>query len=132
MTRLSLVLGLVVCVGALAVSTWSPTAQAEAEAKCGGSGQPNCPMQAWMEKEMEGPEDKGDTKALAVAYEKLAGMAPEPKWNEGETGWAAISKAGADAAKKGDMVAAKAQCKTCHKAWRSKYKDSFRSKPLPK
>jgi cytochrome c556 len=81
---------------------------------------------------MEGPEEKGDTKALAAAYEKLAAMAPDPKWNEGESGWAAISKAGAEAAKKGDMVAAKAQCKSCHKAWRGKYKDSFRSKPLPK
>ena len=56
---------------------------------------------------------------------------PNPKWNEGETGWAKIAKAGAAAAKAGDAAATGAACKSCHKAWRNQYKKEFRMRPVP-
>lgn len=109
----------------------APSAQA-AGAACGEKGQPSCPLQGWMEKEMDPLVEKGDTKALALAFEKVAKFAPDPKWNTGDPSWAAISKEGAEAAKKGDLKAAKATCKSCHKAFREKYKTSFRTTALPK
>jgi hypothetical protein len=130
MKRLAAVMSVVGCVCALALWT-APAAQADSPT-CGEKGLPDCPLQGWMAKNMDDPLDAGDLKALAAAYEKVANMAPDPKWNEGATSWAKISQDGAAAAKKGDAVATKAQCKACHKAWRSKYKDSYRMKPVPK
>ena len=107
-----------------------PSAHAEGAATCGGKGQTPCPLQGWMEKNMQGPTDKGDTKALATAFAQAAKFVPDPAWNSGDPSWATISKAGADAAAKGDLAAAKAQCKSCHKAFRDKYKATFRTKPI--
>jgi len=129
MKRVGIVLGLFVCVGGLALFSLP---RAHADGACGEEGQPSCPLQGWMETNLDANVDKGDMKAVAAAYEKLAGFAPDPKWNEGDSGWSKIAKAGGEAAKKGDLAGAKAQCKTCHKAWRSKYKDAFRTKAVPK
>jgi hypothetical protein len=115
-------------IAAIALSTLP---RAQADDKCGEKGQPSCPLQGWMEKNMDPASEKGDTKALAAAFEKAAGFAPDPKWNEGETSWSKIAKEGAAAAAKGDLAAAKKECKACHKAWRDKYKASFRMKPVP-
>ena len=123
---------MVLSAGLLALGYASmPSAGAQAAA-CGGKGQPSCPLQGWMEKEMDPLVEKGDTKGLAVAFQKVVKFAPDPAWNTGDQGWAAIAKAGEAAAAKGDLAAAKATCKTCHKAFRDKYKKSFRTQPLPK
>lgn len=113
---------------AAALTMQQPAAQAEDA--CGAKGQPSCPLQGWMEKNMDSAVEKNDAKALAEAFEKSAGFAPDPKWNDGDSGWTKIAKAGAAAAKSGDVAAAKKECKTCHKAWRDKYKKEFRTKPV--
>ncbi|MEY4582712.1 MAG: hypothetical protein RL701_7415 [Pseudomonadota bacterium] len=97
---------------------------------CGEKGQPSCPLQGWMEKNMDPAVEKADTKALALAFEKTIALVPDPAWNEGENGWTKISKEGAAAAKSGDLAAAKKTCKSCHKAWRDKYKKEFRTKAV--
>ena len=81
---------------------------------------------------MDPAVEKADAKALAAAFERAASFVPDPAWNSGDAGWARIARAGADAAAKGDIAAAKKECKTCHKAWRDKYKASFRMTPVPK
>lgn len=121
-----LVLSGAVAAGALL----QPSARAD-DAKCGAKGQPSCPLQGWMEKNMDPATEKNDLKALAAAFEKVAGWAPDASWNSGDTSWQAIAKEGAALANKGDMAGAKKQCKSCHKAWRDKYKASFRTKPVP-
>jgi hypothetical protein len=108
-----------------------PASVQAAGGACGEKGQPSCPLQGWMEKNMDPASEKGDTKALAVAFEKAAGFAPDPKWNDGDMGWSKIAKDGAAAASKGDLAGAKKECKACHKAWRDKYKQTFRTKPVP-
>jgi hypothetical protein len=130
MKRLVWVLVLSSGVGAAALLRHPAPAQA-GEA-CGEKGQPSCPLQGWMEKNMDPASEAGDTKALATAFEKAAGFAPDPKWNDGDTGWSKIAKDGAAAASKGDLAAAKKECKACHKAWRDKYKQTYRMKPVPK
>lgn len=116
--------------GGVAAAALLQQTPARAEEPCGKKGQVSCPLQGWMEKNMDAAVDKGDTKALAAAFEKAAGFAPDPSWNKGDNSWAKIAKAGADAAKSGDVNAAKKECKTCHKAWRDKYKKEFRTKPV--
>jgi hypothetical protein len=105
---------------------------AQADAACGGKGQPSCPLQGWMETKMDPAVDKKDTAALAALFDQLQKMSPDPKWNSATPSWNAIAKEGADAAKKGDLAAAKATCKSCHKAFREKYKTTFRASALPK
>ncbi|HEX7481110.1 MAG TPA: hypothetical protein VF331_25120 [Polyangiales bacterium] len=129
MKRFALVLGVAACVSVLAL--WSsPRVQADGPT-CGEKGLPDCPLQGWMAKNMDDPLDRGDLKALAVAFEKSAALVPDPAWNDGPTGWTKIAQTGAELAKKGDSVGTKGQCKACHKAWRSKYKQSYRMRTVP-
>ena len=97
---------------------------------CGEKGQPRCPLQGWMEDHLQAPLDASDWPALARSLTRVAKLAPDASWNAGEQGWAAIAEAGANAAKQNDAAAAKQACKTCHKAWRAKYKASFRSRTV--
>ena len=128
MKRLVSVLVVSGAIAAAALTMQQPAAQA-ADA-CGGKGQPSCPLQGWMEKNMDPAVEKSDAKALAAAFEKSVSFVPDPKWNDGDNGWTKIAQAGAAAAKGGDIAAAKKECKTCHKAWRDKYKKEFRTKPV--
>jgi ABC-type glycerol-3-phosphate transport system substrate-binding protein len=118
--------------GLLALAHAGTVSTAQADGTCGAKGQPSCPLQGWMETNMDPASQKGDTKALAGLFERVAKFNPDPKWDAENPSWAGISKAGADAAKAGDLAAAKAQCKSCHKAFREKYKTNFRMKPVPK
>lgn len=113
-----------------ALSLWNLPAASAEDAKCGEKGQPSCPLQGWMEKNVDEPMSKGDLAKVGVALEKVAGFAPNPKWNEGDNGWSKIAKDGAAAAKAGNADGVKASCKSCHKAWRNQYKKEFRTKPI--
>ena len=127
MKRFSIVLMAVGLVSGVAL--FLPSVQAE-DAKCGEKGQPHCPLQGWMEDNMQPAYDAKDLKKLEAALERAAGFAPDPKWNEGADGWSKIAKEGAAAAKAGDFEAVKQTCKSCHKAWRSKYKKEHRTAPI--
>ena len=116
--------------GAVAATALVQQPSVRADGACGEKGQPSCPLQGWMEKNMDPAVDKKDGKALAEAFEKTIGFVPDPKWNDGDSGWTKLSKEGAAAAKSGDIAAAKKTCKSCHKAWRDKYKKEFRLKPI--
>ena len=116
--------------GAVAATAFVQQPSVRADGACGEKGQPSCPLQGWMEKNMDPAVDKNDGKALAEAFEKTVGFVPDPKWNDGDSGWTKLSKEGAAAAKSGDIAAAKKTCKSCHKAWRDKYKKEFRLKPI--
>ena len=61
---------------------------------------------------MQDPLDKKDLKTVAASLEKAASFVPDPKWNDGPTGWAKIAKDGAAAAKAGDLAATQQTCKT--------------------
>lgn len=98
---------------------------------CGEKGQPRCPLQAWMEDNLQGAIDRGDLAAVAKDLTKAARFAPDPSWNAGQTGWSALAESGAAAAARGDLDATKLTCKSCHKTWRNKYKQSFRHRPVP-
>ena len=128
MKRIAVVLSFSAVVSALAVGSFRARAE---DAKCGEKGQPSCPLQGWMEKNVGDPFDKKDLAKVAQSLEKVATMAPDPKWNEGDKGWAKIAKEGAAAAKAGNAAGTGAACKTCHKTWRAQYKKEHRMKPVP-
>ena len=71
--------------------------------------------------------------ALATDFDKVSKISPDPKWNgaDAKANWDAISKAGQAAAKANDAAAVKAVCKSCHDAFKDKYKSQFRTKPVP-
>ena len=89
-----------------------------------------CPLQAFMERSVQTPMDAGDLAAVAKGLLRAAKLVPDATWNTGPSGWATIAQAGSDAAAAGDVAAAKQSCKSCHKAFRNKYKAEFRTKPL--
>ena len=121
-----------VMVGAAALAA-APTASAgDPPAACGSKENP-CPLQKWMRQNMGAANSSGDMAALAADFDKLTKMAPDPSWNgaDPKANWDAISKAGLAAAKANDAAAVKATCKSCHDAFKDKYKQQFRTKPAP-
>jgi hypothetical protein len=108
--------------GALALVPAVATAD---DAACGSKDNP-CPLQKWMRANMGPASANGDLPALAKALDSAGGFSPDSTWT-----WAKISKDGADAARKGDLATAKAACKTCHDAYKDKYKSQFRTKAVP-
>jgi hypothetical protein len=84
-----------------------------------------------MEDNLQGALEAGDLTKLAQGLARVPKLVPDASWNAGATGWSTIAETGAAAAKNGYEAAARQSCKTCHKAWRSKYKASFRTRPLP-
>jgi cytochrome c553 len=83
-----------------------------------------------MEDHLQDALDRSDAPALAKGLTRAAGFAPDPAWNAGAQGWSAIASSGAEAAKRADVDSARQACKTCHKAWRTKYKQAFRTRPV--
>ena len=129
MKRFGVVLAFSAVVAALGVGSFR--ARADGAATCGEKGQPSCPLQGWMEHNVGDPFDKKDLAKVGASLEKVASMSPDPKWNEGPTGWSKIAKDGAAAAKAGKEAETGAACKACHKAWRAKYKKEHRMNPVP-
>ena len=96
--------------------------------ECGKPGQPPCPLQDWMRKNVASALASNDAASLSIALEKAAKLAPDPTW----ASWVTAASSGAEAAKKGDIAGARAACKTCHDAWRATYREQFRMRPIPR
>jgi hypothetical protein len=103
----------------------SAPAQAPAPAACGTSDNP-CPLQKWMRANMGAPLAAGDTDALGKALDHAAAFSPDPTW----TTWAQFAKQGSTAAAAKDMNGVKASCKSCHDAFKDKYKAQFRARAV--
>lgn len=130
--------------GALAAGLWlgGPVAGASASVgdrgavpvapaqggECGKPGQPPCPLQDWMRKNVASALASNDAASLSVALEKTAKLTPDPAW----ASWVSAANAGAEAAKKGDVAGARAACKSCHDTWRTTYREQFRMRPVPR
>src|SRR5215472_9427813 len=115
-----------VVLGAAALGALPMTAKTAAadDAACGSKDNP-CPLQKWMRANMGPALANNDMPGLAKALDHAATFSPDASWT-----WAKIAKDGADAARKGDTAGAKAACKSCHDAYKDKYKTQFRAKPV--
>ena len=94
-------------------------------ASCGTSDNP-CPLQKWMRANMGAALAAADTDALAKALDHVAGLSPDPSWAT----WSQFAKQGSTAAAAKDMNGVKASCKSCHDAYKDKYKAQYRAKPF--
>jgi hypothetical protein len=128
-------LGLVSTLGACAESK-PPAGQANeptvaqgsasaAAGSCGKTGQPDCPLQSWMKATVQAYLKAGDAERLAAALDTLAEHEPN-----GYAGWQDAARRGAQAARSGDMLAAKAECKRCHDDHRSRFRAEQRATRL--
>lgn len=122
MKQVGVIVLLSMLVSVAAVAGWQSTVRAD------GDG----PLAEWMESNLQAAVEANDLPRLAAGLEKAAAFAPDPTWNQGETSWQKIAKDGAAKAKAGDLAGARASCKSCHTAWRKKYKAQFRDRALPR
>jgi hypothetical protein len=68
----------------------------------------------------------GDLPNIAGALDKVGKLAPP-----GYSNWASIAKDGADAARAGNLAAAKRACGSCHDQYKAKYRTELRTRPIP-
>jgi hypothetical protein len=106
---------------------------ASADATSCGSKENPCPLQGWMRKTMAASNSAGDMASLEAQFRKVASMAPDKSWTgaDPKAHWDAIANAGAAAAKANDAAGVKQACKACHDAYKDKYKQQFRLRPVP-
>ncbi len=112
---------------ATAAAAAAPSGSAAAGPKkfeCGAKGQKMCPMQGWMKTVMANASQSGDPEKIANALSYVAARVPPGMGN-----WAQMARDGAAKAKAGDIDGAKASCKTCHNAYKDKYKSTMRDRP---
>jgi hypothetical protein len=100
-------------------------APAPAPAACGTMDTP-CPLQKWMRANMGTPLAAGDMAALGTSLDHAAGLSPDATW----TTWAQFAKQGSTAAAAKDLNGVKASCKSCHDAYKDKYKAQYRARPV--
>jgi hypothetical protein len=105
--------------------TLAPGSASAAAGSCGKTGQPDCPLQSWMKANVQADLKAGDAERLATALETLAEHEPN-----GYAGWQDSARRGAQAARSGDLLAAKAECKRCHDDHRSRFRAELRATRL--
>lgn len=94
---------------------------APAVTACGKSGLPDCPLQSWMKATLQPTLKAGDLARLSDALDQLALAEPS-----GFSGWASAARAGATAARKGDVEGVRAQCRACHDQLRPRFRAEMR------
>jgi hypothetical protein len=93
-----------------------------APANCGGTGQPDCPLQNWMKATLQSYQKANNYGRLARAFDDLAAHAPAnyERWQD-------LASRGAEAARNQDDAAVRAACKTCHDEHRARYRRERRA-----
>jgi len=97
----------------------------QASGPCGDKGLPDCPLQSWMKANLQSQLNAGDTERLARALDQLAKRAPA-----GFDDWSASATKAAEAARRHDIPAIKAECKSCHDRDRSRFRAELRKTAL--
>jgi hypothetical protein len=104
---------------------------ADAGRACGSKDLPDCPLQRWMKENAAAMLDFGEVTTIAEDFDQIALFAP-PRFGRPSRFpyWASISRDGADAARNGDLNAAKAACRGCHTQYLATYHAAFRGLPI--
>jgi hypothetical protein len=101
---------------------------------CGADGLPDCPLQAWMKRYANTMIGFGDISAIAEVFDRMAALAPDDFRVDGRPtypNWVSIARDGANAARAGDINAAKAACRGCHSQYLPLYHRELRARALP-
>ena len=97
----------------------------QAAGACGDKGLPDCPLQGWMKANLQSQLNAGDMTRLARALDDLSTRAPA-----GFDKWSASATKAADAARRHDVAAIKAECKACHDRDRNRFRAELRKTAL--
>ena len=84
-----------------------------------------------MQHKLQDALDAGNLALVAQSLPRVRAFVPDPSWNAGADGWSALVDGALAATSRGDADATRQACKSCHRVWRSKYKATFRTRPLP-
>jgi hypothetical protein len=87
----------------------------------------DAPLLSWMKDHTAAAFRKGDSVALAAAFDQIATFAPK---DPAYPNWASIARDGADAARAGSVEGVKAACRGCHEQYRAPYKATMRARRL--
>lgn len=100
-------------------------APATGKPPCGKKGQPDCPLQGWMKKNLKAALKEDDLAKVAEGLDKVASHAPD-----GYDDWKEIAMNGAKVARDNDTKGVKRQCKSCHDKYQKRYRKERRTEPL--
>ena len=92
---------------------------------CGESGQPDCPLQIWMDSKANALVTMRKAPELSLAMRELASFAPD-----GYVDWANFAVTAAQAAEANDFDLVKRACQACHDDYRKRYRAELRARPL--
>jgi hypothetical protein len=118
--------GLLLFAGGVGMARFALADGAGADAGSCGTTDTPCPLQKWMRANMGAPLAAGDMDSLARALTHVAATSPDATW----TTWTQFATQGAAAAAAKDATGVKASCKSCHDAFKDKYKAQYRTKPF--
>ena len=104
----------------------SPAAESATIVACGGSDQPDCPLQSGMKGNSARAMKAGDHAQLEKAFRRIDQMAPP-----GYTDWSTIARDGLKAAESSDLDGCRRACKSCHDAYKAKYRGERRGAAIP-
>jgi hypothetical protein len=110
---------------ASAASEAPKAATAAAAVACGKKGQPDCPLQGWMKKNLKAAMKEENMGKVAEGLDQVASHVPD-----GYDDWKGIAEDGAKAARDNDVAAVKRACKTCHDQHQKQYRKERRTEPL--
>ncbi|MDC0723180.1 hypothetical protein [Nannocystis bainbridge] len=112
-------------VGGLSLTSLPSTAIAKGQ--CNGTTKP-CPLQQWMRDNLGTPMASGDFVAVAKGVEKIQTFGG-PAMKD----WTKFAKKTVDDLKANKSDDVKADCKTCHDAYKVAYKNNtaLRNRPIP-
>jgi hypothetical protein len=94
-------------------------------ADCGPNSE-GCPLQRWMRGWVSIATATDDATAIATGLDRVAQFSPDPTWS-----WEAISRAGAAAARRGDLAGAEKSCGACHTLYRAAWRETYRTRKIP-
>jgi hypothetical protein len=93
---------------------------------CGNAGEPDCPLQAWMDDRLNAELGHGNYSQLARSLRTLAEDAPAGLHN-----WRRWAEIGARAADDRDADGVRSACNGCHDEHRRQYRNLMRARPVP-
>jgi cytochrome c556 len=93
---------------------------------CGEEGQPECPLQTWMDRNLNDAITTKSGAKLERAFAELASFEP-PDYEE----WSEFADIGRSAAARGDLGTVGRICTACHDKYRHRYRLELRGRPLP-
>jgi hypothetical protein len=106
---------------------------ADAGRRCGSRFLPDCPLQGWM-KDHASPVFKfGEISGIGDTFDQIALLVPPDELPDGGPfyeNWVSIAHDGARTARIGNLNAAKAACRGCHRQYRERYHTLERARPI--